>query len=548
MDTQKDKKKSGSTSRRSATRSSSASRGKKRGNFTRAGERRKLSLADLPLKNYQVTGVKWLLQNPFAGIFLDPGLGKTLIVLLAFHLLKKAGYVDWLLVVAPKNPLHQVWPEEVKKWGFEFKVGMLHGPKKDDAIKDKADIYLVSYDGLEWLHERMELLTTRGTGMLVCDESTKIKHLRSKRHQFLDAIVQCFGRRAILTGTPIPNGYDDLFGQIKVLDLGKRLGRFRSDYRTRFMTQLSESYMSRKFVPKNKEAVKKIEEAIRDICLRFSDRDLGLKKWNSHTIKVQLPLTAREVYTRLEVGMVAKLIEGTVQANNPGVLTSKLRQVASGGVYIENELRVVKSIKQLHDAKTDAVEDLIDELGDKPLMVVYEFEHDLQRLRARFGDIPAIKGKVSVKKGLEIMRSFNEGKVPLLAAQESAVALGLNLQKACSNICWYTITWNLENYIQAIKRVHRQGQKNNVHVYHIVADDTVDERVMSVIQGKNKTQRALLDALRAYHIGLNRGVQDYDLPGRPHTDLRRRSGAKAGKKVSSHRRCVPRKGGRRRAV
>lgn len=548
MSTQKGKKKSGSISKRSGIRSSSASRGKKRGAFTRAGERRELSLADLPLKNYQVTGVKWLLQEPFAGIFLDPGLGKTLIVLLAFYLLKRAGFIDWLLVVAPKNPLHQVWPAEVEKWGFNFKVAMLHGPGKDIEIQEPADIYLVSYDGLEWLHDKIELLTKRGVGMLACDESTKVKHLKSQRHKFLDAIVKCFGRRTILTGTPIPNGYDDLFGQIKVLDLGKRLGRFRSDYRTKFMVQLPESYMGRKFVPKNKAAIKQIEESIRDICLRFSDRDLGLKKWNSHTINVSLPPTAREVYSRLEVGMVAKLIEGTVQASNPGVLTSKLRQVASGGVYVEDELRVKKTTKQLHDAKTEAVADLIDELGEKPLMVVYEFDHDLERLRARFGDIPTIRGKVSTKKALAIMKDFNEGRVPLLAAQESAVALGLNLQQGCAHVCWYTITWNLENYIQAIKRVHRQGQKNKVHVYHIVATDTVDERVMSVIQGKDKTQQALLDALRLYHLGLNHGVQNYDLPGSADHQFRKRRRTTPRKAVSSRRGRVSRTADRRRAV
>lgn len=508
-----DKKRSGNTSNASGKASTFASRTKKPGRSTSD-----TVIEQLPLKEYQLTGVKWLLQNPFAGIFLDPGLGKTLIILTAFYLLRRAGFVDWMLVVAPPRPAWGVWPEEVKKWKFPFKVAMLHGPKKESALLEEADIYVTTYDSVEWLHPKIEALTKRGIGWLVADESTKVKRLKSLRHKFLDAIVQCFGRRAILTGTPIPNGYDDLFGQIKVLDLGQRLGRFIADYRTTYMVQDGSS-MGKRFVPKNKEAVKAIELKIRDICLRFSDKDLGLKRWNSHVIRVKLPLTARQIYSNLELSMVANLVEGTIQAVNPGVLTTKLRQVASGGVYLDDELQG-RINKQLHDAKTDAVEDLIEELGGKPLMIAYEFEHDLARLRARFGDIPAIKGKVSMKNTLRIMAEFNEGKHPILAAQEGAVALGLNLQKKCCNIAWYTITWNLENYIQAIKRIHRQGQKNQVHVYHLVAEDTVDERVMEVIKGKDRTQRALLNALRRYHLGGQR-VSDSSLSVRRRAKGRR---------------------------
>jgi hypothetical protein len=451
----------------------------------------------LPLNKYQPKAIAWLLQQPFAGLFLDPGLGKTLIVLAAFHLLKKAGFVDYLVVVAPLRPCYMVWPAEVEKWGFNFKVSIVHGAKKEQALEAKADIYVMTYEGVQWLHPRIETLTRRGTGWLICDESTKVKHVSSLRHAYVDAIVPCFGRRTILTGTPIPNGYTDLFGQLKVVDQGKRLGFYLSDYHMKWFSQVG--YMGKGYVPKNAKAVREIEYAVRDICLRFSDKDLGLKKWVAHTIEVSLPPKARAHYLRMELAMVAELAEGTVTANNPGVLTSKLRQIAAGGAYIEDPLQSKRVIGFVHDEKTEAVIDLVDELGGKPLLVAYEFDHDLDRLKKAFPDAPHIGGKVSPKKSVEIARQFNAGEHRVLLAQESALALGLNMQQACHHVCWYVITWNLENYIQFTKRVHRQGQKHTVHVYHVVARDTVDERVMEVINGKDRTQRALLDNLRRYH-------------------------------------------------
>lgn len=510
----KAKKKSIVISRRSARRSTRATRLKKRGHSFAS------TVTKLPLNKYQLTGVKWLMQQPYAGLFLDPGLGKTLTVLVAFLLLKEAGLVDWMLVVAPLRPCYMVWPEEVTKWGLPFKTSIIHGANKQEALEADADIYICTYEGVSWVHDKMESLQSRGVGWLVADESTKIKHLKSLRHAYMDAIIPCFGRRTILTGTPIPNGYVDLFGQLKVLDQGKRLGLYFADYKHRWFDQ--SGYMGRRYVPRGRKAEKEIEQAIRDVCLRFSDKDLGLRKWQSHNIEIELPKYAREVYKRMEHTMVAQLIQGTVSANNPGVLTSKLRQIASGGVYLENdELGGERKTELIHDVKTDAVEDLLDELNGKQLLVAYEFEHDLGRLKKRFGeDTPHIGGKVSPKKSLEIARRFNAGEIPILLAQEGALALGLNMQKACHHVVWYTITWNLENYIQFIKRVHRQGQKHLVHVYHIIARDSVDERVMEVINGKDKTQKALLDGLRRYHLGYKRkatqGARRVHLRGRVH--------------------------------
>lgn len=464
------------------------------------------------LDPYQVTSVRWGLANPFAGIFLDPGLGKTVIVLMIFWLLKRAGLVDWLLVVAPLRPCYLVWPEEVTKWSFPFSVAILHGKDKQRLVETKHDLYVVNYDGLDWLHPNIEVLRQHGRGWLVMDESTAVKHPRSLRHRLLKTMVECFSRRTGLTGTPLPNGYMDLFGQVYMLDLGKRLGVFISHYRTEHFSALREngSVMSKeelkqegghkvaRWVP-SKQGKKFIDDALKDICLRFSDKELGLKAPKYNTIQVELPPDARRVYEQLESNfIVAFESAGCVLAPNAGALGIKLRQVCNGGVKnAEGE------VIELHTAKADALVALVEELSGSPLLVGYEFTADKDRFLkqlsyAGYTNIPVIAGGMKLVDEVANLKRFNDGHVPVLLAQYQTVARGLNLQKSCRHVCLTGMLWDLEIYLQFIRRVLRKGQTQIVGIHELVARGTRDEVVVKARKQKDITQAKFLKLLEDY--------------------------------------------------
>lgn len=521
------KSKSKTVSGRKATRSTNVTRVPKPGKSTRVIRTRSTTTSNLAppelpeLKKYQPKAVEWLLARPFAGLFLDPGLGKTLIVLISFWLLKKRGMIDFLIVVAPLLPCYQVWPREVEKWKFPFKVVVLHGDGKDKLVHEKADIYVINYDGLSWLHPYIELLRSRGHGWLVCDESTKAKNTQSLRSRVLKTFLECFARRTILTGTPSPNGYLDLFGQLMVLDLGTRLGTFYTHYAAKFFTQINpqtgEVYVPGRmitlvngntikeprppyltYVPSAK-GEKKIREAIADICLRFSDAELGLPPWLPVVKTITLPPKARRIYDALEADFITAVEDegegaAILSASNSGVLGMKLRQIANGGLYDDDH-----NVIDLHYEKADAVLDLVEELSGAPLLVAYEFNHDRDRMRKRLGkDTPSISGEMPIKERLRLCDEFNRGMHRALLVQCSMME-GLNLQATCRHVCWAAIIWNLEHYIQLIKRIHRLGQKHKVIVYHLVADNTRDERAFAVLKRKDRSQKKLLQFIGSYH-------------------------------------------------
>lgn len=474
-------------------------------------------VASIPLKPYQGRGVEWLLAHPFAALFLDPGLGKTLCVLLTFWLLRRKGYIDALLVIAPLKPCYQVWPAEVTKWGFGFSVAVLHD--KGRALVDTFhDIYVInnSHQSIEFIRSNIEQLRKRHKNIwLIVDESHHFKNRSSERGRFMDTILQCFSRRTILTGTPAAEGYLDLFGQLYLLDLGVRLGKFITHFRQKFFLQLTPDGEpwnpilmlddGRKvkrpkptffiYAPKP-HCDKAIESSIKDICLRFSDRDLGLEPWTTIPIYVDLPAKARAIYDKVEEDFIAVARnaqdeELLIDASNAGVLGIKLRQLANGGLKREGE-----APWQLHYEKAEAVLALLEELNGKPLLVAYEFHHDRERLLKVLGEhTPFVDGSVGNQLALDHMAAFNSGRHRALLVQSSMME-GLNLQEICCRVCWHSLTWRLTNYIQLIKRVHRLGQKYRVIVYHIIARNTRDERVADVLARKDRNQKKLCDALR----------------------------------------------------
>lgn len=439
------------------------------------------------LRAYQEEAVSHLLRTPYGGLLMDPGTGKTVCTLSAFWVLRRKRLLDTLLIVAPLRPAYEVWPAEVEKWKFPFRVEVLHGGKKDEALARDAEIYVINYDGLRWLASsgRLQKWLKRfknGVG-LVLDESTKIKHTNTQRFKRLRNILPLFARRTILTGTPAPNGLLDLFGQVYAVDLGEKLGQYITHYKREFF--YPSGYGGYSWVPQP-GAEDAIYARLGEMFYRVSDDVLDLPPFNEVDINIHLPEAAKKIYQGLERDFILQLDSGMVTALNAAVLTSKLRQVANGGLY-DNE----KTPHLVHEEKDNAIVDLVEQLQGNPLLIGYEFSMDAERLAKKL-DAPIV-GDHSMKELRVLFRDFNDGKIPALLAQMQAMAHGLNLQEACHTIALHGLTWDLEAYLQFQKRVHRGGQKKPVTMHRVIAKDTVDEAVLAALLRKTKTQSALLD-------------------------------------------------------
>lgn len=457
-------------------------------------------------KPYHKKAVRWGVSRGAAGFFLDPGLGKTSITLAIFDLLRSEKLSKGMLVIAPLRVCYLVWPREVKKWSdFEhLRVEVLHGPGKDRALRRKADVYLINPEGLEWLFNALGPRSDNWPfDVLTLDESTKFKNTTTVRFQHLRSRLHKFRRRYILTGTPAPNGLIDLFGQIFVIDLGRSLGKFITQYRTMFFDKTG--YGGYSYLPRA-GAEKKIYKAVAPYVLRMDRKDyLTLPPLIPATHYVELPEKARKAYDKFESEFLLEFgRQGSITAVNSAVLGGKLRQLANGGVYLdEHPDERKRRVKEFHDAKSEALVELLGELQGQPTLIAYEFLHDAARIqralkKAGYGDVPRVGGGVNMHATLRIQEEWDEGRLNVVIAQPQSVAHGLNLQKTGRAIVWYSLIWNYELYDQFVQRIWRQGVADRVFVHHLVAKGTADESVMAGLRAKERTQRAFLDALRTY--------------------------------------------------
>lgn len=469
---------------------------------------------------YQKRAMKFLLEHASAALFLDPGLGKTSITLGAIKVLKKKKMFGKALIIAPLRVCHSVWPGEQEKW-TDFKdltIEVLHGPKKQEALEREADVYLINPEGLDWLLDtkktrtpsgkvRIEVDTRRfkklGFDTLVIDELSKFKHASSGRFKALKLVHHLFDRRWGLTGSPASNGLMDLFGQCFILDQGRTLGPYITHFRNKYFLPHPSGFG---WVIRE-GAAEEIYERVEPLALRMAADDyLDLPKLIPNNIRVDLPPKVRQVYDQLEADMLAKVGEKIITAANAAAASTKCRQVANGGVYMDPDiLKLLKEPKSkrewtnLHTEKLDALEDLIEELSGSPLLVAYDFEHDLDRLKSRFGkDIPYIGGGVTAKRSKELEQAWNRGELPYLFGHPASIGHGLNLQEGdAHHVCWHSLTWDYELYDQFIRRVLRQGNRHQkVFVHHLIARDTVDEAMLGSLKSKMKGQNALFDALK----------------------------------------------------
>lgn len=452
------------------------------------------SFSRADLHGYQHHAIGHIILGREVGVFLSPGLGKTVIGLTAITELRNGSW----LVVCPLRVM-DVWNEEVVKWEHtrHLTVTVLHGLHKPDRLFDtKADVYLINYEGLPWLYEMLRPSGGREAPFqhLICDESQKLKDPSTNRWKKFKAMVPMFGYRVLMTGTPCGGGgLEGLWSQHYILDQGEKFGRDFKLYRSRF------------FAPRDHEgyqwdlqdgAEEKIWKMAEPRCLSMRSVDhLNMPELVRNEVRVQLPTKVMDAYSFLEDEFFLKLGNDQFVISETAAVTGlKLRQMAQGGIYDDFQEWHIQ-----HNRKLDTLENLIDELQGSPALVLYQFNGELAMLLSRFPKAVVMNGGTSAKESKKIIEAWNKDEIPVMFAHPKTVGLGLNLQYGSAhNIIWYCPTWSLEEYIQVEARLWRQGQKKTVVVHHIVAERTIDVAVMRAVKRKDETQTKLLEALKEY--------------------------------------------------
>ena len=398
-----------------------------------------------------------------------------------------------ILVIAPLRVARDTWPDELQKWDhlFDLRLSVAVGTETERkaALQAKADIYVINRENVVWLIEDSGIPFDFDT--LVVDELSSFKNHQTKRFRSLMKVRPKVVRIIGLTGTPSSNGLMDLWAEYRLLDMGQRLGRFIGQYRSTYFTpdkrngQVIFSYKPLPF------AEKEIYAKIADITISMKSTDhLIMPELVTAQYLIKLSDKERERYDELRQDLVLKLAGGDVTAANAAALSGKLCQMANGAVYGDDG-----TVHYIHDRKLDALEDLIEAANGKPVLVAYWFKHDLERISARLKDRHISFTKLDTS---DSIASWNEGKWPVALIHPASAGHGLNLQSGGSTIIWFGMTWSLELYQQANARLWRQGQKaETVVLHHIIAKDTIDERVMKALSAKDKTQTALIDAVKA---------------------------------------------------
>lgn len=446
---------------------------------------------------YMQRAVDFLTGQDVAALFLDPGMRKTSITLEAFCQLQTQKRARKMLVIAPLRVCRLVWRQEAAKWSQfrHLKFSLLHGSKKRERLKDDSDIFLINPEGVVWLCAQF-YGRTLPFDIVTIDELTKFKNHGSQRSKALRPRIAKVPIKWGLTGSPSPNGYMDLFGQLLVLDGGAALGRYITHFRDMYFQP---DFNGFDYVLQP-GAGKRIEERIRPYILSLdADEYLQLPPLIEDPRMIVMETGARKVYEKMKKDMVAELPAGVVTAANSAAVYSKLKQMANGAVYMaEKQSGVTRLVSVIHDAKLEALADLVEELQGKQLMVAYEFEHDLVRLKELFGEDVAMLGKgVSAKREEEIVNAWNRGQISVLLAHPASIGHGLNLQEsAACHICWFSPIWDLELFDQFNRRLKRSGNDAKRIMCHIlIVTGTIDELALQSLHDKDTTQTRLRKSL-----------------------------------------------------
>ena len=401
--------------------------------------------------------------------------------------------VHKVLVVAPLRVARDTWPQELEKWShldhLIWSVAVGTEAERKAALLKKADIYIINRENVQWLVEDSGIPFTYD--MVIIDELSSFKNHKAKRFKALMKVRPRIKRMVGLTGTPTGNGLMDLWAEFRLLDMGKRLGRFIGKYRDDYFIpdkRNGQIIFSYKPLPFAEDA---IYRQISDITISMKSTDhLKMPELISSEYPVKLSEPERKRYEELKRDLVLQLPGGDITAANAASLSGKLSQMANGAVYSDTQ-----EIIRIHDRKLDALEDLIEAANGKPVLVAYWFRHDLERITER---LQHNKIKFSRLDSSESIRSWNSGELPVALIHPASAGHGLNLQQGGSTLIWFGLTWSLELYQQTNARLWRQGQtKNTVVVQHIVTQDTIDGRILKALREKNSTQAALINAVKA---------------------------------------------------
>ena len=444
--------------------------------------------------SYQAYAIEYIETHPISTVFLDMGLGKTSITLTAINnLLFDSFEVYKVLVIAPLRVARDTWTNEVDKWDhlrhLICSVAVGTEAQRKAALMRQADIYIINRENIQWLIEESGL--PFDYDMVVIDELSSFKNHNTKRFKALLKARPTVSRIVGLTGTPASNGLMDLWAEFRILDLGQRLGRFITKYRTDYFMpdkrngQIVYSY---KPLPYAEEA---IYRQIGDITISMKATDhLQMPELVSSEYTVQLSDEEKQKYDDLKQELVLSLGEAEITAANAASLSGKLSQMANGAIYDDSG-----EIINIHDRKLDALEDIIEAANGKPVLVAYWFKHDLARITERLKKLKIPHSRLDDS---DSIRRWNKGEIPVALIHPASAGHGLNLQSGGSTLVWFGLTWSLELYQQTVARLWRQGQTSQtVVVQHIVTKGTIDNRIMKALSQKEHVQTALIDAVKA---------------------------------------------------
>jgi len=441
-------------------------------------------------REYQKFATDFILSHPIAGIFLDMGLGKSVVTLTAIdELMFDRFEIHKVLVIAPLRVARDTWPDELQKWDHLSRIrwSVAIGTEKQrlEALTRNADLYLINRENVSWLVNDSGL--PFDYDMVVVDELSSFKSPKAARFRALRKARPSVRRIIGLTGTPSSNGLMDLWAEIGVLDMGERLGRYIGRYReTYFVPDKRNAQIVFSYKPRE-GAEEMIYEKISDITISMRCEDyIQMPERIDNMVYVRLSDEEMALYRKLRQELILELPDGEIDAKDAKTVTGKLLQIANGAVYNE-----AGGYSHVHDRKLDALEDLIEAANGKPVMVAYCYRHDLERILKRFPQARLVRESNDI-------RDWNAGQIPVAVIHPESAGYGLNLQHGGSTLVWFGLPWKLEAYQQTNFRLYRSGQRDrSVVIHHILAKGTLDEKVMRTLHEKNATQSALLDAVRA---------------------------------------------------
>ena len=451
--------------------------------------------------DYQEYATRFIEEHPVAALILEMGLGKSVITLTAIERLMHDSFeIRKVLVIAPLRVAASTWPDEIRKWdhlsSLTFSVAVGTREVRISALKRNADITIINRENIPWLIE--ESGVPFDYDMVVIDELSSFKNHRAKRFRSLMKARPKVKRIVGLTGTPAPNGLMDLWAEFRLLDGGKRLGRFIGQYRERwFLPDKRNQMVIFSYKPKE-GAEDEIYSAISDITVSMKAMErIKMPELIETEMKVSMSASERKAYGSMKKDLVLSLPDGAVTASNAASLSGKLMQLSSGAVYTDEE-----AFTEIHRRKLDALEDAIESMNGKPLLIAYWFRHERTRISELLNRLGVAWKEISDEASI---REWNEGKLQAAIIHPASAGHGLNLQSGGSTLLWFTVPWSLELYQQTVARLWRQGQKSETTVViHLITEGTIDERILAALRRKDQTQEALLEAVKA-DLGIKGG-------------------------------------------